>query len=116
MAGDTESIKGLKATSTDNPMPTKQMRLQVAVVLELGKAHDGSGNGASPDKDKEAPSPISLVAHRNQGDRRVRTGNVPVDGGMIPLCAVAPSICSRQKWHGKPLRRCTTSAYRTGRG
>ena len=31
--------------------------LQVAVILESGKPHDGSGNGASPDKDKEAPSP-----------------------------------------------------------
>lgn len=26
--------------------------LQVAVILESGKTHDGSGNGASPDKDK----------------------------------------------------------------
>ena len=55
------------------------------MVLELGKAHHGSGNGACPDEDKEAPSPIALFAHRNQGNRRVRTGNVPVDGGMIPF-------------------------------
>ena len=59
--------------------------LQVAVILESGKTHDGSGNGASPDKDKEAPSPISLVSHRNERDWRVRTGNMPVDGGMIPF-------------------------------
>ena len=59
--------------------------LQVAVILESGKTHDGSGNGASPDKDKEAPSPISLVSHRNERDWRVRTGNMPVDGGMVPF-------------------------------
>ena len=59
--------------------------LQVAVILESGKTHDGSGNGASPDKDKEAPSPISLVSHRNERNWRVRTGNMPVDGGMVPF-------------------------------
>ena len=59
--------------------------LQVAVILESGKTHDGSGNGASPDKDKKTPSPISLVSHRNERDWRVRTGNMPVDGGMVPF-------------------------------
>ena len=59
--------------------------LQVAVILESGKTHDGSGNGASPDKDKEAPSPVALVAQRNQGDRGVGTRNVPVDGGVVPF-------------------------------
>ena len=59
--------------------------LQVAVILESGKTHDGSGNGASPDKDKKTPSPISLVAHRNERNWRVRTGNMPVDGGMVPF-------------------------------
>ena len=55
------------------------------MVLELGKAHHCSGNGACPDEDKETPSPIALFAHRNQGDRGIRAGNVPVDGGMIPF-------------------------------
>jgi len=59
--------------------------LQVAVVLEPGKTHDGSGDGARPDKDEEAPSPVALVAQRNQGDRGVGTRNVPVDGGVVPL-------------------------------
>ena len=55
------------------------------MVLELGKAHHCSGNGACPDEDKETPSPIALFAHCNQGDRGIRTGNMPVDGGMIPF-------------------------------
>ena len=55
------------------------------MVLEFGKAHHRACYGACPDEDKEAPAPIALFAHRNQGDRRVRTGNVPVDGGMIPF-------------------------------
>lgn len=59
--------------------------LQVAVVLEPGKTHDGSGDGARPDKDEEAPAPVVLVAQRNQGDRGVGTRNVPVDGGVVPL-------------------------------
>ena len=59
--------------------------LQVAVILESGKTHDGSGNGKSPDKDKKTPSPISLLSHRNERDWRVRTGNMPVDGGMVPF-------------------------------
>lgn len=59
--------------------------LQVAVVLEPGKTHDGSGDGARPDKDEEAPAPVALVAQRNQGDRGVGTCNVPVDGGVVPL-------------------------------
>ena len=55
------------------------------MVLELGKAHHRACYGACPDEDKETPSPIALFAHRNQGDRRVRTCNVPVNGGMIPF-------------------------------
>ena len=55
------------------------------MVLELGKAHHRACYGACPDEDKETPSPIALFAHRNQGDRGIRTGNVPVDGGMIPF-------------------------------
>ena len=59
--------------------------LQVAVILESGKTHDGSGNGASPDKDKKAPSPVTLFAHGYERDRGVGTGNMPVDGGMVPF-------------------------------
>ena len=55
------------------------------MVLELGKAHHRACYGACPDEDKETPSPIILFAHCNQGDRGIRTGNVPVDGGMIPF-------------------------------
>ena len=59
--------------------------LQVAVILESGKTHDGSGNGASPDKDKKAPSPVTLFAHGYERDRGVGTGNMPIDGGMVPF-------------------------------
>lgn len=31
--------------------------LQVAVILESGKTHDGSGNGTSPNKDKKDSIP-----------------------------------------------------------
>ena len=70
-------------------------RLQIAVVLELGEAHYCACYGASPDKDKEAPAPIALVAQGDEGNRRVGTGYVPVDGGMVPfaqsLLPLAPS-------------------------
>ena len=60
-------------------------RFQVAVVFEFGKAHHRACNGTSPDKDEETPSPITLVAKGDEGDRRVGTSDVPVDGGVVPL-------------------------------
>ena len=77
--------KRLEGNENREPHANKAERLEVAVVLELGKTHDGSGNGASPDKDKKAPSPVTLFAHGYERDRGVGTGNMPIDGGMVPF-------------------------------
>ena len=75
----------------------KAKRLQVAVVLQFGETHHGANNGTRPDEDEEAPSPVALVAQGNQSDRRVGTGDVPVDGGMVPLAqSLLPLAPSRE--------------------
>jgi branched-chain amino acid transport system permease protein len=76
------------AVSTQRFKNTAHIRIlqsKPKLNTQKSKTHDGSGNGASPDKDKKAPSPISLVSHRNERDWRVRAGNMPVDGGMVPF-------------------------------
>ena len=59
--------------------------LQVAVVLEMCKAHDGACYGTSPDEDEEAPSPVALVSQGDERDGGVGACYVPVDGGMVPF-------------------------------
>ena len=55
------------------------------MVFEFGETHHRSSDGTSPNEDEETPSPIALVSQCYQGNRGVRTCNMPVDGGMVPL-------------------------------
>ena len=59
--------------------------LEVGVVFQFDETGDGAGDGCSPDKREQAPSPVALFAQGNERDGRIRTRNVPVDGGMVPL-------------------------------
>ena len=45
------------------------------------RAHDG----AEPYKAKQSPAPIALMAPGDERDGRIGTGDMPVDGRMIPL-------------------------------
>ena len=59
--------------------------LEVGMLFQMDKADNGSCDGTSPDKDKEAPTPIALFAECHEGEGRVGTGDVPVDGSVVPL-------------------------------
>ena len=58
--------------------------LEVAVLLEADEAGDGARYGAGPNEDEESPSPKTLTPQRHEGDGRIGTGDVPVDGGVVP--------------------------------
>ena len=58
---------------------------QIAVCLEFRQADNRSDNGAEPHEREQSPSPIALVAQSRQRDRRIGTGDVPIDGGVVPF-------------------------------
>jgi hypothetical protein len=58
---------------------------EIAVILDVDETADGAGDGARPDEDEECPAPVALGAHGDEGDGRIGTGDVPIDGGMVPL-------------------------------
>ena len=71
--------------------------LEVAVFLEVDKTGDGAGDGAGPDEDEESPTPEPVASQGNERDGGVGTGDVPVDGGMVPLShALFPFACLGQ--------------------
>ena len=55
------------------------------MLLQMNKTGNGASNGTRPYKGKKTPSPITLTAKRHERQRRIRTRNMPIDGGMIPL-------------------------------
>lgn len=59
--------------------------LYVAMALESHKALHGSGYCRHPDEDEEHPAPIAILAQRHKRDRRIRSGYVPIYGGVVPL-------------------------------
>ena len=63
VAGETESMRGLKATNTESPIPTETNGFQIAVILQPAKTHDCSGYCTRPDETEQTPAPITLIAH-----------------------------------------------------
>ena len=59
--------------------------LKVAMGFELVETCDGADDGTQPYKAEQCPSPIALVTQGDEGDGRVGTCDMPVDGGMVPL-------------------------------
>ena len=59
--------------------------LYVRVFLQTDKTHDGSGYRTGPDKDKETPAPVALLAQRYQCQWRVASRDMPINSRMIPL-------------------------------
>ena len=53
--------------------------------MQLSETHDGAHDGAGPHEDEEAPAPQPLLAQGDERDGGVGAGDVPVDGGVVPL-------------------------------
>lgn len=60
-------------------------RLHIAVSLKLAKAHERAHECRSPHEDEQRPSPIAFMTQADEGDGRIGTRDMPVDGGMVPL-------------------------------
>ena len=58
-------------------------RLDVAVLAQPYEADNGASDGGKPHEAEQAPAPPTGVAHGDERDRRVRAGDVPVNGGMV---------------------------------
>ncbi len=70
---------------------------EVAVVAQTDEGGDGAGYGCRPYEDEHRPAPRPLLAHGNEGDGRVASGYVPVDGGVVPLAEpLFPRVTCRE--------------------
>ena len=77
--------QGLESDEHTHAHTNVYQRLQIAVGLELMEARDRAHDGAEPYKAEQRPAPIALMAQGDERDGRIGTGDMPVDGRMIPL-------------------------------
>ena len=59
-------------------------RLHIRMFLQTDETHNGSGYCTGPDKDKETPAPVALLAQRDQCQWRVASRDMPINSRMIP--------------------------------
>ena len=67
--------------------------LPVAVFLEFSEAGHRAYYRCHPHKSEKQPPPNAFVAHGNECNGGIGTGDVPVDSGMIPFAQVLFPPC-----------------------
>ena len=61
---------------------------EVAVAFQSAEGGDGPDDGGYPHESEYRPAPHAFVTHRTEHDGRIRTGDVPINRGVIQTAEI----------------------------